>query len=207
MTPKMPDEHAEFRRRQIIAAAWECFAENGYRETTMRDIAQRMDTSTGVIYRYFDGKDEILESVNQCAQEETAQLLEIVARKESAKKAFAELFRILSEEMTQDERRQNARGAISLWAEAIKRKRYWQICCSQQGAVMNRLGQLAERGIAGDEFRTPIDSNAFAGFTLALLMGLQIQSVLFPEMDTPAYYENVRKIFIENVWRDDGDVS
>jgi AcrR family transcriptional regulator len=207
MTPKMPDEHREFRRKQITAAAWECFTERGYRETTMRDIAQRMNTSTGVIYRYFDGKDEILESVNRCAQEGTAQILERVAQKGTAKEALAELFRVFAEEMPEIERRQNARGAITLWAEALKRKKYWQICCSQQGPIMNRLGRLIERGIAGNEFKIPIDPNAFAGFILALIMGLQVQSVLYPGLDTSAYYENVHKIFLRNVWNEDGVAS
>ncbi|MHC4586692.1 MAG: TetR/AcrR family transcriptional regulator, partial [Planctomycetota bacterium] len=47
MSPKMPQEHRDFRRQQILEAAWECFAEKGYQETTIRVIAERMNLSTG----------------------------------------------------------------------------------------------------------------------------------------------------------------
>ena len=204
MAPRMPAEHGDFRRRQITTAAWECFAEKGYRETTMRDIARRMNTSTGVIYRYFKNKDEILEAVNRCGQENTARFFDLAAGKKTTREAIAEIFRIYSEELSEDDRRQNARAAIMLWAEALKREQYRDICTSQQGPVLDRMTGLIHRGIAGGEFRTSVDSKAFASFILALIRGLQVQSVLFADLDTPAYYEEVQRILLQNIWRDDG---
>jgi AcrR family transcriptional regulator len=207
MSPRMPKEHAEFRRRQVIAAAWDCFTENGYHETTVRDIAQRMKTSTGVIYRYFKGKDEILEAVNLCGQKGTAQFLDLAARKETSREAFAELLRVYGEEMSEADRVQNARGAIALWAEALKRKNYLKICESQQGLVFDLLTRLIKRGITAGEFKVAVDPEAFAGFILALLTGLQVQSVLFPGLDTSAYYEKVQRILVQNIWDDDSQTS
>ena len=63
MTPKLPEEYSNFRRQQILQASWECFVEKGYAETTIREIAKRMNASTGVIYNYFKGKEEILEAI------------------------------------------------------------------------------------------------------------------------------------------------
>jgi AcrR family transcriptional regulator len=192
MSPKMPDEHAEFRRNQIIAAAWDCFTENGYRETTVRDIARRMDTSTGVIYRYFKGKDEILEAVNRCGQEGTAQFLDQASRKETSREAVGELLRIYGEEMAEADRVQNARAAITLWSEALKRENYRRIWESQHEPVFDRLSRLIDKGIAAGEFKVNVDAEAFAGFILALLTGLQVQAVLSPGLDTSAYYEKER---------------
>lgn len=203
MSPKMPDEHAEFRRNQITAAAWDCFTENGYRETTVRDIARRMKTSTGVIYSYFKGKDDILEAVNRCGQEGTADYLELAAGKESTKGAVAELLRAFSEEMSEAERAKNARGAIALWAEALKRKKYRRILEAQQGPVLDRLTKLIANGVKAGEFRYEVDPGAFAGFLLALLTGLQVQSVLFPGLDTSAYYENIRSLLLQNIWKEE----
>ena len=67
MSPKMPQEHRDFRRQQILEAAWECFAEKGYQETTIRVIAERMNLSTGIIYSYFKGKDDLLEAIHTCS--------------------------------------------------------------------------------------------------------------------------------------------
>jgi len=199
----MPTEHTDFRRKQITEAAWECFTEKGYHETTVRDIARRMKTSTGVIYSYFKGKDEILEAVNRCAQENTAQILDLATGKETAREAIAELFRFFAEEISDEDRRRNARGAIALWAEALKRENYRQICTSQQRPVLEQLSRLINRGIANGEFEVAIDPRAFAGFILALLTGLQVQSVLFPGLDTPGYLKSVQRLFLRNIWSDD----
>jgi AcrR family transcriptional regulator len=203
----MPEEHAEFRRNQIVAAAWDCFTENGYHETTLRDIARRMNTSTGVIYRYFKGKDQILEAVNRCGQEGTAHFLDLATSMETSREAIAELLRIYGEEMSETDRVQNARGAIALWAEALKRKNYRRICESQQGPVFDQLTRLISRGVAAGEFKVTLDPEAFAGFLLALLTGLQVQSVLFPGLDTSAYYQNVQQILLQNIWKDDSQSS
>jgi len=45
MTPKLPKEYSEFRRQQILKAAWECFIEKDYSENTVREIANQMDAS------------------------------------------------------------------------------------------------------------------------------------------------------------------
>jgi AcrR family transcriptional regulator len=53
----------ENRRQQIIEAAYECFAEQGYHATGIADIAARLDIGHGTFYRYFDNKRDILDHV------------------------------------------------------------------------------------------------------------------------------------------------
>jgi TetR/AcrR family transcriptional repressor of mexJK operon len=48
----------------IKKAAKECFLENGYSETTIRDIADRAEVSPGTIYSYFKSKKELFDSLN-----------------------------------------------------------------------------------------------------------------------------------------------
>jgi AcrR family transcriptional regulator len=54
-TPK-----AERTREQIVEAALALFAEKGYGETTLRDIAGRANVSLGLTYRYFAHKEELV---------------------------------------------------------------------------------------------------------------------------------------------------
>ena len=72
-TPK-----AQRTREHILATALALFAEKGYDETTMRDIAARADCSLGLAYRYFARKEEfILALYERCAvelEEEVARL-------------------------------------------------------------------------------------------------------------------------------------
>lgn len=50
----------ETRRRQILAAAAEAFAEKGFHRTKVRDVADRAGLAEGTIYNYFGGKDDLL---------------------------------------------------------------------------------------------------------------------------------------------------
>jgi len=47
------------RKEQILKAARKIFFEKGYLGATMRDISNEAELSTGAIYFYFKGKDEI----------------------------------------------------------------------------------------------------------------------------------------------------
>ena len=67
MTTATPVSRAERRkaetRREIIAAAFDCFAENGYHATGIADIAARLGMGHGTFYRYFENKRDIVEHV------------------------------------------------------------------------------------------------------------------------------------------------
>lgn len=63
----MPLSLAERRkaetRREIITAAFDCFAERGYHATGIADIAARLGMGHGTFYRYFENKRDIVEHV------------------------------------------------------------------------------------------------------------------------------------------------
>ncbi len=52
-------------RRQILAAARELFVNEGYENVSMRKIADKIEYSPTMIYLYFNGKADLLDSVCQ----------------------------------------------------------------------------------------------------------------------------------------------
>ena len=46
-------------RAQILAAAQALFAEHGYQNTTIRDVAARASIDPAMVIRYFQSKDEL----------------------------------------------------------------------------------------------------------------------------------------------------
>lgn len=52
--------HREHLRREILDAAGELFAEEGYERVTIRGIAERIHYSQGVVFYYFRNKADIL---------------------------------------------------------------------------------------------------------------------------------------------------
>lgn len=66
-------------KAEIIEAAMNLFASNGYYETTMSDIVEASDTSKGTLYYYFENKLELFETmINDVIGEIYQQYLEIV---------------------------------------------------------------------------------------------------------------------------------
>lgn len=60
---RKPGEAASDRRKQILRAAVDVFAERGFHRARVSDIAQRAGVAHGLIYHYFESKDDVLHSV------------------------------------------------------------------------------------------------------------------------------------------------
>jgi AcrR family transcriptional regulator len=61
--PRITDERREARRGQILEAARACLQEHGLEAVSMEMIITRSGLSTGAVYGYFKGKDQIINAV------------------------------------------------------------------------------------------------------------------------------------------------
>jgi AcrR family transcriptional regulator len=61
--PRLSDERREARREQILEAARACLQEHGLEAVSMEMIIARSGLSTGAVYGYFKGKDQIINAV------------------------------------------------------------------------------------------------------------------------------------------------
>src|SRR5580698_347859 len=61
--PKITDERREARREQVLEAARACLEEHGLEAVSMEMIIARSGLSTGAVYGYFKGKDQIINAV------------------------------------------------------------------------------------------------------------------------------------------------
>ena len=68
--PRITEERREARREQILDAARACVLEHGLEAASMEMIIARSGLSTGAVYRYFKGKDEIIRAAFAAATEE-----------------------------------------------------------------------------------------------------------------------------------------
>nr|WP_248489645.1 AarF/UbiB family protein [Tsukamurella sp. PLM1] len=61
---------AERRRQELTRAAFEVFAEQGYEQASVSDIANRAGIGQGTLYRYVEGKRELLDLVfDECVDQ------------------------------------------------------------------------------------------------------------------------------------------
>ena len=60
----------EVRREKLVEAATEVFAERGYEGARVEQIADAADVSPGLLYRHFEGKQELYTEILQLANRE-----------------------------------------------------------------------------------------------------------------------------------------
>jgi AcrR family transcriptional regulator len=66
MSPRTKQQLAvlkENRKNQILMASLELFSDKGYHNTAMSDIAKKAKLSKGLLYNYFDSKEQLLNEV------------------------------------------------------------------------------------------------------------------------------------------------
>ncbi len=74
--PRISDERKEERREQVLEAARSCLQEHGLEAVSMEMIIARSGLSTGAVYGYFKGKEQI---INAVITEGTAQMAQDLA--------------------------------------------------------------------------------------------------------------------------------
>ena len=76
--PRTSAAHATEMRQRILDGAYRAMLAGGYRGTTMPAIAAEADVSVGLLYRYFDSKEELY--LAMCEGVTQAQLDELAAQ-------------------------------------------------------------------------------------------------------------------------------
>ncbi|MTI89352.1 MAG: TetR/AcrR family transcriptional regulator [Balneolaceae bacterium] len=98
MSPRTPRQNEEIRkqsRQQIIDAAFQLFANEGFAKTSISAVAEKAGISKGLIYHYFDSKEGILEAIfNQLVAmgDEILDFNEDSTPAENMRKSFEETF-------------------------------------------------------------------------------------------------------------------
>ena len=66
MSPRSSQQYKELRdasRQKILESSLELFGTKGYKSTTIADIVKKAGISKGLIYHYFDSKEDILKQL------------------------------------------------------------------------------------------------------------------------------------------------
>ncbi len=114
MTPRTKEQVAEIRTRskdKILMAALDLFAKNGYHNTSVSAIARHAGISKGLIYNYYDSKEELLKGVIEMLMEDSSEFF-LAMQKEDPNEALRGLFILLKNYLI--EKRGLYRLAVSL---------------------------------------------------------------------------------------------
>ena len=199
--PKLKKEYADLRKKDILKATWMSIMEKGYEKTTMREIAKRMNASTGVLYTYFKTKDEILEETQTRMLERNAHRFSEMDKRNSVREIYVEIFNQEYKSSSAKKAKKNSRGMVSLVVEASRSEVIRKLLNSHFRDIEKGGAKQVARGIKNGEIHSFVDPKALVGMMQALEVGLWLQIALIDGLDIHSYIDNVIKIITGNIWK------
>ncbi len=181
--PKVTEAHVEARRAQIVEAACACFSENGYHQTTVREICERAGLSPGAVYGYFKSKDEILEAVAELGRQNTRAALGLDGDEGEAPPSLAEIVGKVMGFVDSEVIRESSRLDVRMWGEALHTPQLRKLFLEAGANVIEPFADAARRGQERGEIAAGLDPEAVARVCVALALGFTVQVAMDPEAD------------------------
>lgn len=182
MMTKVTQAHIDQRREDIVRAARELFSSKGWQSTSMQEVASEAGISTGAVYRYFAGKEELLLAVFQRATDLMQEQFDNAAMQPTVLETFREIgLGVLTDPECGNPQLQLE---VSL-AGAYDREVWGQ---QQQAFTANTLARiegLVEAAQARDEIGRDLNAATLAQLLYVLVPGisaLRLQSADEPDV-------------------------
>ncbi len=164
-------------REQILDAARDALAEDGYTGTTTRSIAERAGVQLSLVHYHFGGKQQLLAAV---LDRENSRLLERQRAMYAGSEPLAEKWRIACAYLREDIRTGYVRILWELWAVGLANMElaaHWREAIAGWRDLLTRV---AEEWMATTRVELPISpvvlatlvANAFQGAEAEILAGV-----------------------------------
>jgi AcrR family transcriptional regulator len=190
--PKVTEEHAANRRRQIIDAGRACFIRNGFHQTSMQDIIAEAGLSVGAVYSYFKSKDELIGAIIQEVGEHINANLGGAVGTDPAPDLDVALGAALS---VMDSQLEGLfRLAIQMWGEAVRDPAVGVHVTKVYENVRGHYAELARRLVADGRLAPGTDPLAVASVLLSITQGYGLQRVLMTGLTKESYLAGARAI-------------
>jgi AcrR family transcriptional regulator len=185
--PKVSEAHRLNRRRQILDAAIECFARQGFQRTGMEDIIAESGLSTGAIYSYFQSKDQVIETLADERHDREKQLIERALAAGDWPQCLHLLMNDFYEPLEQAPQRKERRLGIYLWAEALCNPKVLRLIRRGINQPLGLLSDAIAKAQADGRLRDDIDPEAAARTVIALFHGFILQQAWDDRVDRAAF--------------------
>jgi AcrR family transcriptional regulator len=196
--PRITEERREARREQVLDAARACLQEHGLEAVSMEMIIARSGLSTGAVYGYFKGKDQIISAV---VAEGTAamgrQLAPILKNPEPPPppELVEELLRTIAD-FGQDKRDGIDRLLVSLHGWSHSQSDPELKAATRAGYRRQRelLADTARRWQAAGRLDPAADPDEVAQLLMSITLGFAAQRALAGDADVQAHVSALRAL-------------
>lgn len=194
MSPRVPEAYLKARRSEILEAAYKCFTEKGFHNTTMQDIYNATKLSPGAVYNYFASKEEIvISSVKEYTDWSIASVTPILAEKLPDTLAKCMKFWISSVKETKDSK--NFSVTLEHYAEATRNDSIRDTLLKSQDATHEKLIEIIEDNQKKGLINADLNPLSVAQLIGGVIFGIAIHRMLNPNIDMDAYSRVCEAIF------------
>ena len=140
------------KRRLILDAAVRVFARRGFNQCRVSDIADEAGVAYGLVYHYFDSKEELLETIFRTTWTEMlARVREVEAAGVPASEAVRQVTALLLRTWRRDP------DLVRVLVREVTRNQHVQREIEEITAAMETLEGIVRRGQETGEFRPDLD--------------------------------------------------
>jgi AcrR family transcriptional regulator len=191
--PRVSEAHLAARRQQILDAARACFLRNGFHMTSMQDVIAEAGLSVGAVYRYFKGKNEIVEAIaEQYAGRVSELLATLVADPDlSLVDVMAGAVGIIDDNIGPDG---PMRLAVQVWSEALRDERVGAIAERVYTRLRGNFVNVARRATETGGLPPGTDPEATGAALFSLVIGYGLQKMLTGRPDRETYLRGLRTL-------------
>jgi len=163
------------RRNQILSAAADCFAEQGFHSTSTAQICARAGMSPGNLFHYYGSKAEIVEALIASDTASARELMREACAAPDARRALADW---VAAQLALHQDRAYVRLGMEILAEAVRNPRVHALVMENEAARKAGLVALLETVWA--QRTAPQSAVEMADTLLLLLDGVYSRSVVDP---------------------------
>ena len=168
------------RRDRILAAAEKVFEAHSYAAATMDAVAAEAGVAKGSIYNYFESKHDLFAQIfKEMTAGEMASADELLATSASAAEKLAALLDYWSARL--EEYQRMGRLVLEFWATAAREGQQGEMTPMFRefyGRSRGMVAAILTEGAESGEFNRELDPQLAASLILAILDGVQVQSIL-----------------------------
>ncbi len=166
----------EVRRQRIVEAAQAVATRKGLSATTVRDVAEEMGTSSGLIHHYFASMDQLLAVVfDRVAKADLSATREQMDRAETPTGRLAAYFAAWAD----PDNDSTFQFWLDAWSEAGRNEAVRERSRNLNIEWQRLLSEVIRQGVETGEFNE-VEVEATAWKALSLLDGLTLQVVAHP---------------------------
>ena len=186
------------RRTQILDAAVICFAKRGFHQTSMHDISAEAGISVGLIYRYFENKEEVISAM---AARHKNEIHDVVERARQAPTLLESLEILFTAHCCETAPQIQSAFVVDLYAESSRN--------AQVKELVRDVLQTAMAGVTDVIARSPEAQSAAHGLTpqelaeliFAVARGMLMRDILQPQEMTAAERRARQLEVTRKLWR------